>query len=232
MPVAAAIPWITAAAAGTTAGAAVYGARKAGKGIDAQTRLAEENFARSKPAFDASFGYYNNLLSGDKGALAKAVGPEVNANNMAFQNAQRSLVNNPLTGRGGGLTSRLGQLKGQQAMNISNLIGGARNNAAAQLGNLANGNQLAGLEAMAAAQRQRYLGSEQNSAAWGQVGSFITRLLQDPSLFGSNFNQQQIVPQGFSPGANQFDINRFNPGPSVPRAEVGMTTGTPAWGAR
>jgi hypothetical protein len=182
---AAALPWIVAGTAGASAGAGIYSARKAGQAVNSQEKLAREAFERSRPAFDAAFGHYQGILQGGPSALSRVLGPEINANNVAFQNARRNLINNSLA-RGGGLTSRLGMLEGQKAMNMSNLIGTARNNAAAQLGNLAGGQQLAGLQALSGAAGARRDATAQNTEAWGNVGSFITRLLSDPALLGGS----------------------------------------------
>lgn len=221
---AAAIPWIIAGTSAVGAGAAVASARSAGSAAKTQKQIAEENFARARPAFDTAFGHYNNILTGGPAALSKALGPEINANNMAFQNARQNLMSNPMLGRGGGLTSRFAQLEGQRAMNISNLIGNARSNAASNLANLATGNQSTGLEALAGARASQAASAQQSSQAWGQVGSFITRLLSDPSFLSRN-NAQANPYAGLSSLNSAGGLPGYIP-PAISSSVVGPITRT------
>lgn len=199
----------TVIAGGAGAGAAVYGAHKSAGVGKQQNQIAQANFARSEPAYNAAQQYYMDILNGGSAGLTRALGPDINAMNQSYANARQNLVGNALA-RGGGLTSRLGQLESGRAMTLSNLVGSSRNNAASALANLANGQQVNALQALAGAQNAQAASAAANSQAWGSIGGFLTRILSNPN-FQSQFNTG--VQSGSTPGY-------------MPPAIVGQNDGT------
>lgn len=140
--------------------------------------LAQEAALRSKPAYDKAYNYYSRMLEGDMSSLQ----PDIENTQQQFAQASRNLVNNAYA-RGGGLGRGLGQIEGQKAMTISDIMSRSRPQAASALAALASGDQNAALLALAAAQQGK-LGQQQlQQQAYSGIGSFITRLMSTPGLF-------------------------------------------------
>ncbi len=86
-----------------------------------------------------AMGYWGDILSGNKAAMAGALSPEIQASNAQFQN-QRNAVNT-FAPMGGGRSSMMGQLPFQQAQTNANIIASLRPQAAQQMGTLGMGQQ-------------------------------------------------------------------------------------------
>ncbi len=86
-----------------------------------------------------AMGYWGDILSGNKAAMAGALSPEIQASNAQFQN-QRNAVNT-FAPMGGGRASLMGQLPFQQAQTNANMIASLRPQAAQQMGMLGMGQQ-------------------------------------------------------------------------------------------
>lgn len=195
---------------GAAAGASIYGAHKQGGIAKQQQQMAQQNFERSRPAYDASQQYYMSMMQGGPQQTAQALGPEINNINRFYQNAQKNVMNNAMT-RGGGLASRMTGLEGDRAYNLSNLVGTVRPQAAAALANLANGQQVNALHALAGASQSQYNASAQNAEAWGNIGGFITRMLSNPSFMSKNNTNGPGGPTGaFIPPAVASNIPGLN----------------------
>src|SRR6266699_3300310 len=159
MPMAVAAPLIGGGIAGL---GSFFGGRSSGNATknaaEMQQQQAQQMFARTKPAFDASFNYYQGLLGNDPNKLMQAVGPDITNTNMLFGQAQRNLLGQS-GARGGGLVAGQANLEGQRAATLSNLVGAARASAPAALGNLASGQQIQALQALAGSQQSQYMQS-------------------------------------------------------------------------
>ncbi len=90
-----------------------------------------------------AMGYWGDILSGNKAAMAGALSPEIQASNAQFQN-QRNAVNT-FAPMGGGRASMMGQLPFQQAQTNANIIASLRPQAAQQMGMLGMGQQNFGM---------------------------------------------------------------------------------------
>ncbi len=90
-----------------------------------------------------AMGYWGDILSGNKAAMAGALSPEIQASNAQFQN-QRNAVNT-FAPMGGGRSSMMGQLPFQQAQTNANIIASLRPQAAQQMGQLGMGQQNFGM---------------------------------------------------------------------------------------
>ncbi len=90
-----------------------------------------------------AMGYWGDILSGNKAAMAGALSPEIQASNAQFQN-QRNAVNT-FAPMGGGRSSMMGQLPFQQAQTNANIIASLRPQAAQQMGTLGMGQQNFGM---------------------------------------------------------------------------------------
>lgn len=182
----AAIPFIIAGATAAGAGASIYSAKKQGSVANQQMQIAKDQFARTGPAYNTAYNYYNDLISGQPGTLARAVGPDINNVNSQFAQAQRNLLQNAQA-RSGGLGMATANLERGRASTIGQLIGTARQGAPAALSNLATGNVNQSLSALASAQQGQYQNALLTAQGMSGIGSFITRLLSNPAMFSGLF---------------------------------------------
>ena len=173
--------------------------------------LAQEAAMRSKPAYDKAYNYYSRMLDGDMSSLQ----PDIENAQQQFSQASRNLINNAYA-RGGGLGRGLGQIEGQKAMTISDIMSRSRPQAASALAALASGDQQTALQALAAAQQGK-LGQQQlQQQAYSGIGSFITRLLSTPGLFNMFDKQQQPSLAATSPSMNPMVPAQIIPNYSWP----------------
>lgn len=172
-------------------GSAIASSALSGRGSNniakQQQAFAQQQMDRSKPAYDQAYNYYTNLMNGSPGALQQAVGPDINNAQLQFQQAQKNLLQGTYA-RGGALGTGMANLEGQKAMTISQLLGGARQGAPAALAALASGSSAQALQGLAGAQTSNTQNSMLSNQAMGGIGSFITRLLSNPSLYSGGGN--------------------------------------------
>ena len=174
--------------------------------------FAQEAANRSKPAFDKAYNYYSRMLDGDMSSLQ----PDIENTQQQFAQASRNLVNNAYA-RGGGLGRGLGQIEGQKAMTISDIMSRSRPQAASALAALASGDQSTALQALAAAQQGKQNSQMLQQQAYSGIGSFITRLMSTPGLFN------MFSGSGQSGGAQPGSRYQY------PQAFINAT-GTNPWG--
>ena len=211
---------------GAMLGASALSRNSANKALKAQQQqdyttnsFAQEAANRSKPAFDKAYNYYSRMLDGDMSSLQ----PDIENAQQQFSQASRNLVNNAYA-RGGGLGRGLGQIEGQKAMTISDIMSRSRPQAASALAALASGDQQTALQALAAAQQGK-LGQQQlQQQAYSGIGSFITRLMTSPGLFNMFEKQSNVAQPGMRYQYPQAFINATgtNPWGNLP------TSGSPS----
>lgn len=200
------MPFIAApvAAALIGGGASVAGGLIAKRGsnniANMQQQLAQDQLARTKPAYDSAYNYYQNILSGQPGAMQAAIAPEINATNAQYKSALHNILNSQVA-RGGAMDRVQRQLEGQRAGQLSNLYYGLRPNAAAALGSLATGGTSQALNALQGASQTQFNNAQANAQAIRGIGGFLANLLSTPGLFGG---QAQGTPPFVNPGPISF----------------------------
>ncbi len=145
--------------------------------------------------FQAPTSYYSSILSGNPASVAGALSPEINALQSSYAN-NRSAVDQ-FAPMGGGRAALSAQLPYQKAGALTNLISGARQNAAGGLTGIAStegalGQGLLGTSAQAAAlfdqnaAQQKILQQQTGNAIGGSIASLLTGGLlgQIGGLFG------------------------------------------------
>lgn len=141
----------------------------------------QDTYNVSNPAYSQALNYYSQILSGDKGAVSQAIGPEAEALAELTAGEQRSLSNSGL--RGGARDQALAESGRAGAGKIAGLIPQARKDAAAAGSAIA----LQGMK----------LASDQENAGAGLYGSLADRALKDRlgsqelGLKGKELQQQQ-----------------------------------------
>lgn len=144
--------------------------------------------------------YYQGILSGNRGDIQSALQPELNRVNEGFQNARQTSAE--LMPRGGARASQIGALPFQQQQAQSELMQGARPQAAGALGGLAGQLMQSGIGAISTAssqgrdilnqnQRMRELEAQRGQS----IGSGLFDLVQK---FGFPAIDQLMKPKGLS----------------------------------
>ena len=187
--------------AGGSALAAAKMGSNTNKNIAAQQQtLIQQQLARTKPAYEQAYNYYQGLLSGDPYKVMSTLGPDINATNAFFNSAKKNIVENAMS-RGGGLDKGLANAEAGRATSLANLWGQVRPQAAAGLSSLVSGDQSQALTALATAQQGQYQQSLMNQQALSGVGSFLARLFATPGLWSTRFDKGVSYPQYASPSA-------------------------------
>lgn len=146
-----------------------------------QQNLAQQQLARSQPAYNQAYSYYQNILNGGsamQGALAAPLGQI----NNQFDQAYKNTLNNAYT-RGGALDKALRTVQTGRAFSLSDLYGQAQQGAIQGLTGLAGGDQSNAAAVLGSAQQSQVQNNQMNAQALSGVGSILTRLLSNPNLF-------------------------------------------------
>jgi len=172
--------------------------------------LAKETaFDKLLPMGEKAYGdvlpYYEGVLGGNRAAISSALAPEISNLQSGYANAAKNI--GTFTPQGGGMTSLLSELPFRETGDITNLISGARQNAASQLGNLAG--QITGQGLAAGGLAESAFGQDINAllGAKGQqnpinmmLGGGIGQLLQNlPGIGGGSVSTGGLTT-GFDPG--------------------------------
>ena len=166
------------------------------------------------PALQQAIGFNQRLLSGD----TRALNPELRRANILFDQARNRLTNNAVA-RGGGLSRALGNVESGRALTLNDILFGAQQTAAQNLGNLGTagfGNAASILGAASGAAQS----ADQNRAAASDLyGGMFTNILQ--GVFDRGAKPQSTSGGGrlqFPPGGV---FSRTSPPPNFPG--VGIT---------
>ena len=185
-------------AGGSALASAKMGSNAAKKATATQQQLANEAAARSKPAYDAAYNYYNSLLSGDPSKVMQAVGPDVNAASLQFDQARKNLLNTAQA-RGGSLTTGLANIEAGRAVTLSNIMNSTRPGAASALAALAGADTSAAAQLLGGANQASAYSGLLRGQALESLGGILTRLLSTPGLFTRGAPSQFPMTPGLPP---------------------------------
>jgi hypothetical protein len=89
----------------------------------------------AKQAYGDVLPYYQGILGGNRADIMSTLAPEVSTLESGYKNAAKNI--GTFTPQGGGMTTLLSELPFKETGDVTNLISGARSNAASSLGALA-----------------------------------------------------------------------------------------------
>ncbi len=177
-----------------------------GKGMD----LANQASMRANPllgggtsALGQGTDYFSDLLSGNRGRMTAAVAPELDEINTQFQGARNAIAGGP---RGGGRSSALAQLPGQQASAQARLLMGIRPGAANSLLGAGQAQLGAGSSLLNAATQGLYAGTNAGKSILDyDLQAQEAKRKQSGALGGGIFDFVKGLPGIFAGGGKTGD---------------------------
>jgi hypothetical protein len=157
-------------------------------------QTAQKDIPAGEQALGQSLAYYTPLLTGNRQAMMEAEGPQISTLAQNYMNAKKNI--SQFGPRGGGTTSALAQAPFNLADQITQLLEGARTNAATQVANIGSSLANIGVSAM-----------NTSAATAGTVASQqLQQQQQTNQLLGSlGAALGKIVSTGSSPGSKGTD---------------------------
>jgi len=154
-------------------------------------QTAQKDIPAGEKALGQSLDYYTPLLTGNRQAMMEAEGPQISTLAQNYMNAKKQI--SQFAPRGGGTTSTLAQAPFNLADQITQLLEGARTNAASQVANIGSSLANIGVSAMntsastaGTVQSQQLQQQQQTNEILSGLGSALGKVVSSGSSGSSS----------------------------------------------